>query len=468
MNTTPKIYDVIVVGGGVVGCAIMRRLALQGISTLLLEKGGDILSGASKGNSAILHTGFDAPPNSLELSCIKKGYAEYLSLHEKFALPLLKTSAHIVAWNEEEKHALGDITIKAHGNGSSQVSIITKEELYQKEPNLAKGALGAVFVPGEYIIDPWSSPLAYLTQAVAHGADYQFHTEVLSGNFDKDLWGLQTNQGKFYAKIVINCGGNFADILEQICNEHHFTAKPRKGQFIVFDKSSSALVNSIILPVPSKTTKGVLICRTIFGNTILGPTAEEQEDRIEATVEKTILQQLIHKANHILPELICHDITTTYSGLRPATEHNEYQIRPYAEKNWICVAGIRSTGLTSALGIASYVDGLIDEYFSFIQKNPIADDKIIWPQMPNLAESSPRDYEQEESGEIFCHCEYVTQREIEAVFSSLVIPKNIEGVKRRTRAMMGRCNGFNCAHKIAELSQKYALDGFYDKGKTQK
>ena len=444
------IYDSIVVGGGVVGCAIMRKLTLQGQKTLLLERGGDILSGASKANSAILHTGFDAPINSLELKLMKDGYAEYLKIAKKLNLPIIKSGANVVAWNEEMLNSLDGIVEKAHKNGIKDVKKIDKKSILKKEPNLSKDALGAVHVPKEYIIDSWSSPLAYLSQAVENGADYKFNAQVISGKFKDGVWHLKTNNGVFKAKYVINSAGLYADKVQEICSKPTFEIKPRKGQFLVYEKAASKEINSIILPVPTKITKGVLLSETIYGNLILGPTAQEQDNKDEAEVEQVVLKDLIKKGTKMFPNLKNYTVTTTYAGLRTATQHSEYQIYPLKEKNWVCVGGIRSTGLTSSLGIANYVWELLQENFN-IKVDAIANKDIVWPSMPNLCEKEKRDYQEEDSLEIICHCENVTKREVNAVFSSFVIPENLQGLKRRTRAMMGACNGFNCSHRINKI-----------------
>lgn len=442
--------DVVVIGGGVVGCAVFRRFTLMGAKTLLLEKGGDILSGASKANSAILHTGFDAPPGSLELECMQAGYKEYLSIREKMNLPLLKTTAIVVAWNEEQLSMLPAIVQQAHQNAVFDVEQISAEDVYQREPNLAPGALGGVYVPGEYVIDPWSSPLAYVTQAVKHGGQYRFNCAVTSVTRDSDGWLLQTQQGKVKTRLVINCAGNHGDLIDGMWRQPEFTIHPRKGQFLVYDKASAAQINAIILPVPTPTTKGVLLCRTIFGNIILGPTAEEQDDRERAEVDENVMKELIEKGSRMLPGLTQYTVTATYAGLRPATEKKEYRIYDYPQDSWISVGGIRSTGLTAALGIASHVAGLYCANFSpLFPLNPPAE--LQWPSMPMLSEYESRDYTCAGNGGIVCHCELVTRRELEATFDSAVPPECIGGLRRRTRVMMGRCNGFFCSNHVAEI-----------------
>ncbi|AKJ43112.1 NAD(P)/FAD-dependent oxidoreductase [Pragia fontium] len=449
-NENKKNWDVIVIGGGVVGCAVHRQFAIAGANALLLERGGDILSGASKANSALLHTGFDAPPGSLELECIQNGYREFMAIKDKMNLPLLQTGALVIAWNEEQLAKLPAIVEQAHQNGVMDVCLVDKEEVYRREPKLAAGALAAVSVPGEGVMDPWSSPLAYLTQAVKHGAGYAFHCEVESGSFNDGLWTLKTKKGEFQAPLVINCAGINGDIVESICHPSPFQIKPRKGQFLVYDKEAAADINAIILPVPTAITKGVLLAKTIFGNLLLGPTAEEQEDRWKAEVDENVLKDLIRQGSNMLPSLHNYSVTATYAGLRPATEEKHYRINDYPEKQWICVGGIRSTGLTSALGVAKHVLALYQNNFSpLFDMSPPAE--LIWPKMPMLAEHEQRSYQTEHNGGIVCHCERVSRNEIEAIFDSDIPPECLGGLRRRTRAMMGRCNGFYCSHKVAEI-----------------
>ena len=442
--------DVVVIGGGVVGCAVFRRFTLMGAKTLLLERGGDILSGASKANSAILHTGFDAPTGSLELQCMQAGYDEYLAIREKMNLPLLQTTAIVVAWNEEQLAALPGIVKQAHENGVTDVAQISAAEVYQREPKLAEGVLGGVLVPGEYVIDPWSAPLAYVTQAVMHGGAYRFNCEVTKATRDEQGWLLQTSQGSVRTKLVINCAGNHGDLIDGLWRKPDYEIRPRKGQFLVYDKAAAADINAIILPVPTPTTKGVLLCRTIFGNMILGPTAEEQTDRNRADVDESVLKGLIEKGSRMLPTLTQYGVTATYAGLRPATEKKEYRIYHYPQENWISVGGIRSTGLTAALGIAAHVETLYHDHF-----NPLFTDQppaeLQWPVMPMLSDYQPRDYACSGNGGIVCHCELVTRRELEAAFHSAVPPECIGGLRRRTRVMMGRCNGFFCSNQVAEI-----------------
>jgi glycerol-3-phosphate dehydrogenase len=444
-----SVADVAIIGAGVVGCAMARRFALEGARVVLLEREADLLSGASKANSAILHTGFDAPPGSVELSCMRAGYAEYLSIRESLNLPLLETGAMVVAWSDDERAALDGIEAQARTNGIDDVRRLTALEIRACEPDLSPRALEALLVPGEHVIDPWSPFLAYLLQANAHGAEISFATEVISGAFDGEIWTLQTRLSEWRARTVINCAGLYGDKLDQrLLGAASFQIRPRKGQFVVFDKAAAALLRTIILPVPTERTKGVVLSRTAFGNVLVGPTAEDQEDRDRATVEEETLRGLIARAAEILPALARIDVTAVYAGLRPATEEKEYRISVHRDRNWITVGGIRSTGLTASLGIARHVYSLYEDMGR--HHTAVVEPKL--PRVPNLAEHSPRDWQSPGYGEIVCPCELVTLREIEQALSGPLPARDFGGLRRRTRCGMGRCQGFNCSARLAQLT----------------
>jgi len=442
--------DAAIIGGGVVGCAVARRLALAGISVILLEKSADILDGASKGNSAILHTGFDAPEGSLELACIRSGYSEYLKIRESLNLPLLKTGALVAAWTSEEEERFPNILAKARNNGIDDLQLLSRQEVLVKEPAISANIRAAIAVPHEFVIDPWSAPLAYLSQAVANGGQAVFNAEVKGGEFFGNHWMLHTSRGSVKATHVINCAGLFGDLVDaDVLGQSEFTIKPRKGQFVVFDKAAGSLVRSIVLPVPTELTKGIVIFPTIFGNLAVGPTAEEQESRSDASVNQAILQKLHTQAVSQIPALANIPVTATYAGIRPATENKEYRVVENAERNWITLGGIRSTGLTAALGLAQYVHKLLEKQGSKFKSLY----KPVVPSVPNLAEHLPRDWQTSGYGEIVCHCELVTEREICEALTSSIPAGNLDGLKRRTRVTMGRCQGFYCSARLAELTE---------------
>lgn len=442
-------FDVAVIGAGVTGIATARRLALAGQRVLLLEKGADILSGASKANSALLHTGFDAPEGSLELRCMQAGYADYMDLRRAMNLPLLETGAMVVAWTAEQEAALPDILATAHRNGVAACRMLGRDEILRRTPNLSPLARAAVLVPGEHVIDPWSPFHGYALEILAAGGTILRQTTVAAGHFDGAQWQIETDRGPFLARAVVNCAGLYGDRIDAaFLGRTDFTIKPRKGQFVVFDKAAAALLDTIILPVPDARTKGVVLTPTIFGNLLVGPTAEETDDRDRPTTTRAELEMLIHRAAELLPALRDMPVTATYAGLRPATEFKEYRIHHDPARNWVTVGGIRSTGLTGSLGIARHVETLLSGRLE--SRSPAT---VTPPWMPNLAEHEPRDWQRPDHGPILCHCEMVTRRDVEAALASPFPPGDLGGLRRRTRCAMGRCQGFNCLGAIEELSR---------------
>jgi len=444
-------YDVIIIGAGLVGCAMTRQFTLEGAKVLCLEKGADILDGASKGNSAILHTGFDAPPNSVEQSCIADNYQEFLSLRQKFHLPVLETGALVLAWNDTEADQLDGIIEKAHLNGVSDVKKLSAKAVLTIEPHLASHVKAGVHVPREFVIDPWTTPYVYMLQAIENGASLSRHCTVEKGEFDGQHWLLNTSQGLIKGTTVINCAGLYGDLIDQqLIQTQSFQIKPRKGQFLLYDTSAIKLVKSIILPVPNDITKGVVICQTAFGKLLVGPTAEEQESRDDASVETSMLEMLREKGEELLPGLAHEPIAATYAGIRPATEFKDFVITPYDKKNYISVGGIRSTGLSACLGIAKRVFKLYSES----GKSHEQPQKIIWPKRQNqIAECEQRDWQTPNNGGIVCHCERVTEREINTALNECIKANSLDGLKRRTRVTMGRCQGFYCSARLSELCE---------------
>ncbi len=458
-------FDAVIVGAGVIGCAIARRLCLAGARVAVLERAVDILDGASKGNSAILHTGFDAPPGSLEQACIAAGYAEYRQIHARLGLPLDPAGALVLAWTSEQEAALPALIEQARTNDVAAVEMLTAGQIRLLEPNLASSVRAGFRVAGEALIDPWSAPLAYLMQAIANGAEIRRGAHVTGGEFDGADWHLRMSQGgvrgAVQAGLVINAAGLYGDSLDDaLLGRRDFTIRPRKGQFIVYDKPAAALARHILLPVPGAKTKGIVVCRTVFGNLLVGPTAEDQDDRETAVLVPETLAALRQRGAEILPALAGHEVTAIYAGLRPASEFKDFQIRAHAGRNYITVGGIRSTGLSAALGIARHVLELANGFG--LAQGQLAGP--LWPKVANLGEMSERDWQKPGHGGILCHCELVTRREVETALEGPLAVQSLAGLKRRTRVTMGRCQGFYCMAELARITQGRLAQPMTDAG----
>ena len=452
--TTDTLYDVAIVGAGVVGSAIARELARRDVRCCLLEAADDVGTGTSKANTAIWHTGFDAKPGTLECRLLRRSYDMLGEFMLAAGVPAQRLGAVLIAWNEDQQHELPKILAKAHQNGVTDVQLLSVEEIYALEPHVNSGALGGLIVPGEGILCPYTLPLALATEAVMNGVTLKLNHRALAARQENGAHIVQTTGGEVACRYLINAAGLYSDEIDHLLGHDDFAVTPRRGELIVFDKFSRSLVNHVLLPVPTAITKGVLISPTVYGNVMLGPTAEDLPDKTDNSTTAKGLDFLWQKGKAILPTLLDEEVTATYAGLRAATQHSDYQIRLHGEQQYICVGGIRSTGVSASLGIAEYVVALLGEAGLELKMKP--DYQMV--RMPNIGEMGDRPYRSEakiagnpDYGRIVCHCEQVTRGELVDAVHSTIPAGNLEAVKRRTRVMQGRCQGFNCQAHVAAL-----------------
>ena len=456
MSAAAPERDVVIVGGGVVGAAIARELSRFQLRCTLIERAPDVGSGTSKANTALLHTGFDAEPGTLEARLVRRGHELLGEYASRVGIPLQRIGALLVAWDEEQLGAFAGIVQRAHENGYTAIREIASDELYRREPHLGPGARGALEIPDERIICPFTTPLAYATEAVLGGCELRLGTEVT--NVERLEGGgmrVHTPAAVITTRFLVNAAGLRSDELDRVLGHDGFTVTPRRGELIVFDKLARPLVNHIVLAVPTAITKGVLVAPTVFGNVLVGPTAQDVEDRQDTSSTREGLAYLRAEAARIMPALSGHEVTAVYVGLRAATHHADYQIAIHAAEGYACVGGIRSTGLSASLAIAEHVRShLADAGLRLEPKNE--DPPSV--RMPNIGEGFARPYMQDERiaeaaeyGRIVCFCERVSRGEILDALSAPVPAVDLDGLRRRTRALMGRCQGFYCGAHVAAL-----------------
>jgi glycerol-3-phosphate dehydrogenase len=440
----------------VVGTAIARELARYDLSIVVVDAATDVGTGTIKANTAILHTGFDAVPGSLESRLLRRGSALLRDYATRAGIPVERTGALLVAWTAEQRRVLPEIADKARQNGYTAIRPISAPGLYQREPHLGPGALAGLEIPDESIICPWTTPLAYATEAVRAGARLELGRLVTGVRSGPDGHALATTRGTIRCRWLVNAAGLGGDLVDAMLGGGDFTIRPRRGELIVFDKLARPLLGSILLPVPTAVTKGVLVAPTVYGNVLLGPTAEDIGDRSDTGTTAAGLAALLEAGHRIVPDLAGEEVTATYAGLRAATEHRDYQIRVDPARRYACVAGIRSTGLSASLGIAEYVtDQLAGAGLPLAGRGAAGAGP---PAMPYIGEAGRRPYQDAgwiaadpEYGRIVCHCERVTRGEIRDALASTVPPADAGGLRRRTRAMNGRCQGFYCAATVSAM-----------------
>lgn len=443
--------DVVIVGAGVVGAAIARELARLDLSVTLLEAGADIGAGTSKANTALLHTGFDATPDTLEAGLVKRGCELLAEYAPRVGIPLEPRGALLVAWDEGQLGEFPGIVQRARANGYRDMRRIEPAELYDREPHLGPGARGALEVPDEGLICPFTTPLAFATEAVLAGCELRRRTALVGvERLEGGGFGLETTGGRLTTRQLVNAAGLHSDTVDRLLGGTTFTVTPRRGELIVFDKLAGPLVNHIVLAVPTKVSKGVLVSPTVFGNVMVGPTADDLERKDDTSSTEAGLAYLRTEAGRILPALLAHEVTAVYAGLRAATERGDYRIG--FEDGYAWVGGIRSTGLSASMAIAEHVrDGL-----GLGDLEP----RVGLPEvrMPNVGQSFARPYasaqlveEDPEYGRLVCFCERVTRGEIRDAFASPIPPADLDGLRRRTRAHLGRCQGFFCGARLETL-----------------
>ena len=445
-------YDYAVVGGGIVGSAIARTLAGYQMRVALVEARDDVGDGTSKANTAILHTGFDAKPGTLESRMVARGFRLLSDYAERAGIPVERTGALLVAWNDEELDALPALRNKAADNGYALCEIVDANEVYRQVPHLGAGALGGLTVPDESIICTWTTNLALATDAVSRGVALHTDSRVDGITLRPDHTVLHTSAGDITAHWVVNAAGLGADYLDQAYGYDRFHVTPRRGELLVYDKLARRLIDKIVLPVPTARGKGVLVSPTIYGNVMLGPTAEDLQDRSATATSGEGFAFLLDKGRRLMPELLEEEVTATYAGLRAATDHGDYLVEVDTAQRYVLIGGIRSTGLTSGMAVAEYLDELLRDAGEL----PAArDDLPDPPRMPNIGEAFTRPYQDAQAiahdpayGKVVCFCERVTAGEIRDAYASLIPPAGLDGVRRRTRAMNGRCQGFFCGAEV--------------------
>jgi len=455
-----RVFDVAVIGAGIVGAAIARELAGhtlggQPISIALLDAREDVGDGTSKANTAILHTGFDAKPGTLESELVQRGYHLMADYAGRTGIPVEYTGALLVAWTDEERDALPGLREKATLNEYDKCEIVSADEVYHQVPDLGPGVMAGLTVPDEAIICTWTASLALATDAVGRGVSLLLNHRVTDVHAPEPpgFTVLGTTAGEVRARWVVNAAGLGCDEIDQLFGHDRFTVTPRRGELFVFDKLARPMVNRIVLPVPSSKGKGVLVSPTIYGNVMLGPTAEDLTDRTATGTSEDGFNFLLDKGQKLMPKLLDEEVTATYAGLRAAINHGDYLIELDPDHHYLLVAGIRSTGLTSSIAVGEHTrELLIDGGFDLKPRQNVP----APPHMPNIGEAGIRPYQDAERiaadpayGRVICFCERVTAGEVRDAFSSLIPPCTLEGLRRRTRVMNGRCQGFFCGAEVA-------------------
>lgn len=450
-----KSADVVVIGGGIVGTAILRELSKYDLKCVLLEKEPDIALGTTKANSAILHAGFDAPTGSLKAITNVRGNKLYHDLEKELDLDIKWTGSMVAATTDEEMQTLQELLQRGHANGVEGLQILTHEEVIEQEPNLTN-VKGALWAPSAGVCWPFGAAIAFAECAVQNGAEVIRDCKVLGFVKENDrITGVETSKGVIAAKYVVNAAGVYADEIAKMAADDSFTITPRKGEYILFDKTAcSSLVYGVVFPCPTKKSKGILVCTTTHGNTFIGPNANEQESKEDHAVTTQGMNEIMASARKLIPNLPMGAAITEFAGLRAVSSTGDFIIGASEKVDGLYnAAGMQSPGLTAAPAVAEMLAEAIVKVSGAAKK---ADFKAELPKKKAFTRMTSVEKAEKIAannlyGRVICRCETITEGEIVEAIHSLVGARTVDGVKRRTRAGMGRCQGGFCGPRVTQI-----------------
>lgn len=449
-----KSADVVVIGGGIVGTAVLRELSKYDLKCILVEKEPDLAMGTTKANSAILHAGFDAPTGSLKAITNVRGNKLYHELEQELDLDIKWTGSLVAATTDEEMATLQELLERGKANGVEGLKILSREEVLQKEKNLTS-VKGALWAPSAGVCWPFGAALAFARCAVQNGAEVMRDCRVL-GFIKEDgrITGVETSKGVIKTKYVVNAAGVYADEIAKLAGDESFTITPRKGEYILFDKTAcSSLVFGVVFPTPTKKSKGILVCTTTHGNTFIGPNAQDMEDKEDHAVTAEGMNEIIASARKLIPNLPMGAAITEFSGLRAVSSTGDFIIGASAVAGLYNAAGMQSPGLTAAPAVAEMLAEAIvkdsgaqakADFKAELPKKPVFN-RLNWDKQAELIKENSL------YGRVICRCETITEAEIIEAIHESCGARTVDGVKRRTRAGMGRCQGGFCGPRVTQI-----------------
>jgi glycerol-3-phosphate dehydrogenase len=445
-------YDVAIIGGGVIGCSIARELSRFHIRTVLLEKCTEVSFGTSKTNSGIIHAGHHSSKDTLKGQLVVRGNKLFDTLCKDLNFAFRRIGELVVAQSEEDLVVLEHLKEQGNEKGVPGLEMWDQKRLRREEPNISHTLIAALYAPSAGVINPYEFAFALIENAVDNGVDLKVDSPVKKIDAKENEFILRTPREKISARFVLNCAGVFADKIAQLLNLNDFTIHPRKGEEFMLDKRLKGLVRHLIFPVPQKNTKGILIIPTFDGTIMVGPTAQDTEDRYDVSTTLEGSKLVFDFVRKMCSSITERDKITEFAGLRAVSNTNDFIIGPTKVKGFINVAGIQSPGLTAAPAIAEYVrDILINQGLTLKPKEGFRPYVPGPPRFATLnAEEQKRLIEKNPLfGRVVCRCELVTEAEIHNAIDHGA--RTLDGIKFRSRAGMGRCQGGFCTIRCMDI-----------------
>ena len=449
-------YDAVVIGAGVVGAFCARTLTRLGLKVLILEKENDVAMGATKANSAIVHAGFDAMVGSLKAKLNVRGSEMMAEVCRDLGVKYINNGSLVIAFNDEEIETVNELYLRGKENGVKNLEIVDANRLREMEPNISPEVKAALYAPTGAIVCPYDLTVAAIGNAMDNGCELKTNFEVTSINATDKGYEISDGKESFETRIVINAAGLYSDKVAGLIGDTSFTVHPRRGEYILLDKEKQPLVKHTIFRTPSKMGKGILVTATVDGNTLLGPTSVDMEDKSDTDTTSEGFEKIISQARENVVSVPLNKSITSFCGLRAVGSTGDFIIT-MPEKGFVNLAGIESPGLSSAPAIAEYVAELLKSSGCELKEredfNPMRENMHAFRES-DIASKNEVIKNDPSYGRIICRCEGVTEGEILRAIRTNPRPTDLDGVKRRTRAQMGRCQGGFCMPYITELLAK--------------
>ncbi|MBQ6330012.1 MAG: NAD(P)/FAD-dependent oxidoreductase, partial [Kiritimatiellae bacterium] len=450
-------FDIAVIGAGVVGCAVARELSRFAARVAVVEAGSDVAEGASKANSAIVHAGFDAKPGTNKARFNVLGNAMFEDLCRELRVPFRRNGSLVLAFGPEDAAALAELKARGEANGVP-TEILSRDELRRREPNVSPEATAALWAPTGGITCPYELTFRMAENAAANGVEFVFDAEVKALRREGEEWAVSCADGReIRARAVVNCAGVRSDELNNLVSSTKYSIRARRGEYLMLDRDEDGAFSATMFQVPSKMGKGILVSPTVDGTVIVGPTAEDVDDKADVSTTYAGLDKVKAGARRTFPALPLDKVITEFSGLRAhETTVGDFVVgeAPDAPQFFNAV-GVESPGLTSAPAIGVHLAEVVAKRLGLARKDPagISKDAGWWPRTRELDPESLAALVRRDPayGRIVCRCEEVTEGEIRAAIRARVGARTLDGVKRRTRSGMGRCQGGFCTPRIIEI-----------------
>ncbi len=463
-------YDVVVIGGGVIGCAVARELTKYNTKVALLERDEDMCTGTSKANSAIMHAGFDAKPESMMAKMNVLGNSMMTELAKELDIPFDRCGALVLCFDENDIPKLHDLYDRGVKNGVPNLKVLSKEECHAIESNLSDEVCAALYAPTSGIVCPFEMTVAFGENAAVNGAEFFFENEVTNITKTGELYEITTPNATFTAKAVVNCAGVYADKIHNMVCDDKMEIIPRKGEYLLCDKEVGTIVSKTLFQLPTALGKGILVSPTVHGNLLLGPTAQNIDDKEDLTTTADGMQTVLDKARISIKNVPSRNVITSFTGLRAHTEAEDFIISESTSPLFFDVAGIESPGLSSAPAIGEYTAKLVadkldlseNKDFISTRKGTIKAEHLSFDDRKSLIESMP------EYGQIICRCEMISEGEILSAIHRPLGARTLDGIKRRVRVGLGRCQGGFCTPKVMEILSRELNMPYKDLRKNDK